>query len=145
MVLTNAQTTDLFQNAAQMGITEKKVVQLGNEGITTIANLVDFEKYTIKQVADSIRRLGGRIPDPTPNAEPGETIPTPPFVFRSKSQKGLLAACEIVRYYKTTGRGITTAKISWNTVIKNFEAQWKALKKRKKGYGPEITKITKAL
>ena len=76
MVLTNAQTTDLFQNAAQMGITEKKVVQLGNEGITTIANLVDFEKYTIKQVADSIRRLGGSIPDPTSNTAPRATIPT---------------------------------------------------------------------
>ena len=128
-----------------MGIPDKTVVQLGNEGIMKVDDLADFDKDTINQVADSLRRPGCRIPDPTPNAEPGATIPTPPFVFRSESQKGLLAACEIVRYYKTTGRGITTAKISRNTVIKNFEAQWKALKKRKKGYGPEIPKITKAI
>ena len=114
-----------------MGILDETVVQLGNEGITTLDNLVDFEKETIQQVADSIQRLGGRILYPTPNASPRATIPTPLFVFGEKSHKRLLAACDMVRYYETTGRAITTANISWNTVIKNFEAQWKALKERK--------------
>ena len=47
MVLTNAQTTDFFQNAAQMGIPDESVVQLGNEGITTVGDLADFDKDTI--------------------------------------------------------------------------------------------------
>ena len=121
------------------------VVQLGNEGITTIDNLVDFEKYIIQQVEDSLRRLGGRIPDPTPNAALGATIPTPPFVFGAKSQKQLLAACDIVKYYETTGQGITTSNISWDMVINNFEAQWKALKKLKKketSQTPPISSMT---
>ena len=81
-----------FQNAAQMVILDKTVVQLGNNGITIVDNLVDFDKDTIQQVADSLRRMGSRIPDPTPNASPMAMIPTPPFVFRENSQKGLLDA-----------------------------------------------------
>ena len=96
MFLTNAQTTALFQNSAQMGIPDETVVQLVNEGITTIEYLMDFYKDTIQQVTDSLRRPVGRIPDPTPNAAPGATIPTPPFVFGANSQKRLLAACDIV-------------------------------------------------
>ena len=69
--------------------------------------------------------------DPTPNAAPVETIPSAIFVFGEKYQKRLLAAYDILRYYETTGRGITTANISWNMVIKNFEAQRKVLKELK--------------
>ena len=93
---------------------------MGNEWITTIDDLVDFEKYIIQQVEDSLRRLEGRIPDPTPNAAFGETIPTPTFILRAKSQKQLLAARDIVQYYETTGQGNTTSNISWNMVIKKF-------------------------
>jgi hypothetical protein len=75
----------------------------------------------------------------------GATIPTPPFIFGAKSQKRLLAACDIVRYYEETGRPLTAANIQWNTVIKNFGEQWKALKDRKAGDSPEVPKITKAL
>ena len=107
--------------------------------------MVEFEIDTIQQDADSLRRPGNSILDPTPNKAPMETIPTPPFVFGAKSQKQLLTACNIVRYYETTGRSITTANISWNMVIKNFEAQWKALKEQKKGDDPDVPKITNAL
>ena len=44
-------------------------MQLGNEGITSVDDLVDFEKENIQQVADSIRRPAGRIPDPTPKVK----------------------------------------------------------------------------
>ena len=128
-----------------MVIPDETVVQLGNEGITTVDDLMDFDKDTIQQVAESLRRPGGRIPDPTPNSAPGAKIPTPPLVFGAKSQKQLLAACDIVRYYETTGRGITTDNISWNTVINNFETQWKVIKERKKGDKPDAPKSTKAL
>ena len=43
MILTNALKTALFDNATQMRITDEMVVQLGNEGITTVEDLVDFE------------------------------------------------------------------------------------------------------
>ena len=42
MVLPNAQTAAFFQNAAQMVISDETVVQLVNEGITTVDDVVDF-------------------------------------------------------------------------------------------------------
>ena len=128
-----------------MVILDKTVVQLGNEGITIVDDLVHFDKDTMQQVAFSLQRPGGRIPYPTPNSAPVATIPTPPFVIGAKSRKRLFATCDIVRYYETTERGITTANVSWNTAINIFEAQWKVLKERKKGDKPDVPKIIKAL
>jgi hypothetical protein len=80
-----------------MSIPNATVIQLQNEGIESVDDLIDFDKDTLQQVADNLRRPGGRIPHPTLGAAPGATIPTPPFVFGAKSQKRLLAACDIVR------------------------------------------------
>ena len=145
MVLTAGQTTAFFEQAAQMGMPRPTVIQLRDEGISTADDLIDFDKVTLQQVADNLRRPGGRIPDRTAGAARGATIPTPPFVFGAKSQKRLLAASDIVRYYETTGRPLTPNNLQWNTVIKNFAEQWKALKDRKDGDLPDVPKITKAL
>ena len=87
MVLTAAQTTQFFESNDQMGIPNATTIQLQNEGISIVDDLNDFDKDTLQQVADNLRRPGGRIPDPTPGAAPGATIPTTPFVFGAKSQK----------------------------------------------------------
>jgi hypothetical protein len=95
MVLTAAQTTAFFEGANQMGIPNATVVQLVNEGISEVDDLSEFDRDSLQQVADNLRRPGGRIPDPTAGAAPGATIPTPPFIFGAKSQQRLLAACDI--------------------------------------------------
>ena len=87
MVLTAAQTTAFFEQGDQMGIPHATVLQLWREGIDSVDDLSDFDKDTLQQVADNLRRPGGRIQDPTPGAVVGATIPTPPFVFGAKSQK----------------------------------------------------------
>ena len=84
MVLTNGQVTAFFEFHAQMGIPHATVIQLQAEGITSVDDLIDFDKDTLQQVADNLGRPGGRIPDPTPNAAAGTTIPTPPFRVWSK-------------------------------------------------------------
>ena len=145
MVLIIAQTTVFFEHEVQMGITHDTVIQIQAEGITNMDDLIDFNKDTLQQVADNLRRPGRRIPDPTSNAQPGALIPTPPFVFGAKSQKRLQAACNLVRYYDMTLRPIMTGNIAWDTVMKNFSIQWKALKDRKDGEAPEVPKIMKAL
>ena len=145
MVLTAAQTAAFFEDAAQMGIPHVTVLQLQLEGISTVDDLADFDKDSLQQLADNLRRPGGRVPDPNPNAAPGATIPTPPFVFGAKSQKRLLVACNLVRYYDTVGRPLSAANLQWNTVMKNFEIQWKALKDRKDAEEPDVPKISKAL
>ena len=121
------------------------MVQIQREGIQTVADLADFEKQELQQLADNLRKPGGRIPDPNPNAAPGATIPTPTFTYGVKSQKRLTVACDLVRFDQTVGRDLTAANIQWNQVMSNFEIQWKALKDRKDEDDPDVPTITKAL
>ena len=79
MVLTGNQTTAFFENTNQMALPRATVLQLQSEGILTVADLKDFDKDTLSQIAENLRRPGGRIPDPTPGTARGTTIPTPPF------------------------------------------------------------------
>ena len=59
MVLTTTQTTEFFENANQMAIPHTTVLQLRHESITSVADLVDFDKTSISQIADNLRRSGG--------------------------------------------------------------------------------------
>ena len=135
MVLTAAETTVFFENNDQMGIPHETMVQMQHEGIYSVPDLADFDKDSLQQLADNLRKPGGTIPDPNPNAAEGATIPTPAFTYGAKSQK---------RYYQSVGRDLTAANIQWNQVMSTFEIQWKALKERKDEDDPEVPKITKA-
>jgi hypothetical protein len=99
------------------------------KGINTVDDLAEFDKDTIVQIPSNLRR--------------------PPagqhFIFGAKSQKRLTVASEIVRYYDTVGRTLTPANLMWDTVIKRFEIQWKALKDKKDGDEPDTPKIAKGL
>ena len=50
------------------------MVQMQLEGIQSVAELADFEKDSLQQLADNLRKPGGRIIDPDPNAPAGATI-----------------------------------------------------------------------
>ena len=104
MVLTAAQTTAFFESPGQMGIPHATMVQMQHEGIQSIADLADFEKDSLQQLADNLRKPGGGIPDLDPNAPAGATIPMPAFTYGAKSQKRLTVACDLIRYYQTVGR-----------------------------------------
>ena len=145
MVLTAAQTTAFFESPDQMGIPHATMVQMQQEGIQSVADLADFEKQSLQQLADNLRKPGGRVPDPDPNAALGATIPMPAFTYGAKSQKRLTVACDLVRFYQTVGRDLTAANIQWNQVMSNLEIQWKALKDRKDEDDPDVPKITKDL
>jgi hypothetical protein len=145
VVFTQVQTTTFFEAADQMGIPQDTREQLEQEGIETASDLSDFDKDTLTQVAENLRRPGGRIPNSDPNAPAGATIAQPPFVFGAKSQKRLLAACNLVRYYEMIDRDLSTSNMCWEPVIKNCNQQWKALKDRKDDEAPEVPKISKTL
>ena len=104
MVLTAAQTTAFFEIPDQMGIPHATMVQMQQEGIQWVADLADFEKQSLQQLADNLRKPGERIADPDPNAPLGATIPTPAFTYGAKSQKRLTVACDLIRFYQTVGR-----------------------------------------
>ena len=64
-----------------MGIPHETMVQMQPEVIHSIADLADFDKDSLHQLADNLRKPRGRIPDPDPNAAEGATIPTPAFTY----------------------------------------------------------------
>ena len=88
MVLTAAQTTAFFQSPDQVGIPHATMVQMQQEGIQLVADLAEFEKDSLQQLADILMKPGGRIPDPDPNAPIGATIPMPAFTYGAKSRRG---------------------------------------------------------
>ena len=87
------------------------VIQLQVEGITGIHDLADFDKDTLQQLADNLRKPAGHVPDPNPAAAAGATIPTPSFVFGTKSQHCISVACEIVCCYNAVRPDITAANM----------------------------------
>jgi hypothetical protein len=87
MVFTAGQTTLFFEDAAQMGIPHATVLQLIEEGIDEVQGLAEFDQDNLTQVANNLRRPGGRIPNPDPAASAGATIAQPPFSFGAKAQK----------------------------------------------------------
>ena len=140
MVLTANQTTAFFENADQMALPRATVLHLQTEGILAVADLSDFDKDTLTQIAENLRRPGGRVPDPSPLAAVGATIPTPPFIFGAKSQMRLKVACDLVKYYNTTGRPLTATNIQWDPVMSRFKELWNALKIRRKADDPVTPK-----
>ena len=139
------QTTAFFEDADQMAMPVVTRARLQQEGIVAVNDLINFDKDALNQVADNLRCPGGRAPNTDPNVPAGATMPTPPFVFGAKSQKRLLAACEMVRYHDTVDGQLSVGMIRWDPVIRNFNEQWSALLERKKIDDMEVPKILKTL
>ena len=128
-----------------MAIPNATRVQLATEGLATVEDLLDFDEASLKLLGDNLRRPGGMIANPAPNAAPGAMIPVPPFVFGAKSQLRLKGAMHIAKYYDAVGRPVTPAMMMWNPIIKTFMDHWQELEDRKDGDVPDVPKITKAL
>ena len=94
-----------------------------------VDDISEFNKETIGQIAYNLR-----LP-------PSDA----PFVFGAKSQKRLIVACEIVRYYEKIENSSTDADTQWTTVMKNFDIQWKYIMDKKIKDDPETPKISKSL
>ena len=84
MVLTVAQMTTFFEHADQMGIPHATVIQLCAEGIEAVADLADFDKESLQQLAVNLRHPGGHVPDPNPGAlHPSCLVPSHKSVLPS--------------------------------------------------------------
>ena len=55
MVFTAVQRTAFFENNNQMGIPHASVMQLQDEGIISPDDLMDFDRDTIKQIAEMLK------------------------------------------------------------------------------------------
>ena len=125
-----------------MGILAAARLRLQQEGISNIDDLAKFCPDDIKQLAETLRKPGGRVADPNDGEA---TIPTPPFQFGARSIKRLTEACHLVRFYETTGRNITAATMQCQPVCHYFAAQWKSLEEKRRAPKSEVPKSTKEL
>ena len=145
MVITAAQNQAFFIDGDQMALNQQTFQRLVHEGIQVINDLVDFDEDSLKQVAENLRRPAGRMADPTPGAVVGATIPIPPFAFGAKSHTRMVAATELLKFYRTIGRNLDAPGMRWDQVMRNFNEQWKAIKEAKKETPPDVPTISKAL
>ena len=81
MPLTAAQSATFYEQDNQMGIQNDIVVQLQQEGITTVDDLSNLGKGTMEQIAANIWRPAGRIPYSNSTTTASVTIPDLSFVF----------------------------------------------------------------
>ena len=77
MVLTAAQTTAFFRNEDQMGIPQETFPRLASEGIVSVADLADFNKHSIKRLAENVNKAG--------------------LVFGAKCEQRLVVASNLVK------------------------------------------------
>ena len=74
----------------------------------------------IEQIATNIHHPSVRIADSNLRYALGTMIPTPTFIFGSKSQKRLVVSAEMIRYYEKFYRPTPAANIQCNPVMKKF-------------------------
>ena len=143
MVLTAANTTAFFENANQMGLSNRtRVDSLQAEGISEVIDMAEWEDDDWDQWYENCKRPP-RIQDPA--GQPGTLINQVPFAVPVKSLKRLKVMSELVRYYVATDRALTPANIKWNDVGKNFEIQRKALDTKSKEDTPTVPKMTQKM
>ena len=128
----------------QMAIPQETVAQLPQEGLDISDDLLDFGEDEIKALATSLMKPHDRIQNPDPGAAPGDMIPRPPYVFNAKSQKRLLAAHHLFKFYGEIGRDMDATAVTYSTVIRDFDLQWKGLCDREADT-IEVPKLTKNL
>jgi len=140
MVLTGPQTTAFYTDAAQMALSARTRGYLQGEGITSVDDLAEFtEKDCWKQILENCK-YPPRIPDP---ANPGAMIQQESFRISAKSIMRLKVAAIAVEYYAATDRPLTAGAVVWNSRLKNFQTQWKAIMDLKEKDPQDCPLITK--
>ena len=145
MVLTAAQTTNIFENAGNLAIQHDTRVKLQEEGLQTVDDLVNFDDETMKQVAHNLRYHNDRVPDPNPGAAAGATILRGPYQLGAISMRRIKEAGQYVQYLMDTGRERTAANMRYNPVIKHFALQWKALEQKRDDDKPSEPKPSRSV
>eukprot|EP00956_Cyclotella_meneghiniana_P021457 scaffold39175_cov83-Cyclotella_meneghiniana.AAC.1 len=63
----------------------------------------------------------------------GNLVNQAAFHIGAKSLHRLKVAAIAIEYYAATNRALTAQAMQWDTTLKNFEVQWKAIKDAKDG------------
>lgn len=136
MVFTNNQRVAFFEDADQCGLSNRTRLKLVAEGITNVEDMTEFEDEDWDNFAYTCKR-----PPQVADAN-GALVNVAPYELPVMSLRRLKVASELIRFYTDTGRTLSAANLMWNTVGKNFEVQWKALKTAAKKDSNDVPKLT---
>ena len=139
MVFTAGQQTSFFENAAQMGLSNRTRLQLQTEGIVDVADLAEWKSDEWDAFASNCRSPP-RIPDP---ANAANLIHQQAFAVPVRSLQRLKIASGLVRHYRDTARPLSAANMQWNTQCENFHVQRKAMDDAMKKDAPSVPKLKK--
>eukprot|EP00957_Ditylum_brightwellii_P204172 15338009-Ditylum_brightwellii.AAC.1 len=141
--LNKTQTNAFFTSSKQTEIAKEMLVQLGKEGIKVVKDLAEFSKEIWKQVAENLKHPGGRMKNPDRETNQSHaTVPQTLYLFGARTQKRLLKASELTRYYKMVSCCLRVLNTVYKTVIKSFTNQRTGLKDCKRQMQSVVLKIT---
>ena len=120
-----AQTTTFFEHANQMGIPHTTVMQLHAEGIETVVDLVDFNKDSLQQLADNLRRPGECVPDPNGNRKTdrslvGSKVPMDPYDAKA-SVENLWSANKFCASMRRGSKSVSDKKLGMTAILQFFK------------------------
>ena len=128
MVFTAAQQTSFYEDADQMGLSNRTRVHLRDEGIDHPEDLSEFTK---KETWDQIIKNCKRPPQIADPNDAGQFINQQPFQLPAKSLMWLKVATKIALYYSNTARPMTTGNMAW-VRLNNFQLEVDTILDRKK-------------
>ena len=127
MPLTGAQITAFFENADQMGLSNRTRVYLQGQGIDSPDDLADFVK---KSAWDQLLENCKRPPQIQNNAVPPVLVNDAAYQFPAKSLLRMKVAALAVQYYSRTGRALTAQSIMWSR-LSNFQIEYDSIQETK--------------
>eukprot|EP00957_Ditylum_brightwellii_P059496 4517197-Ditylum_brightwellii.AAC.1 len=87
-----------------MEVAKEVLVQMGKEGIKELEDLVELSKEIWKQVVENLKRPGDQMKNPDRVTNQSHvTFPQTLYLFWARTQKRILEASELMRYYKIVG------------------------------------------
>ena len=124
MPITSHMINSFFQDADQMGLSDRTQAQLEGEGITDLDDLANFyNKEAWAQIVENCKRPR-KIADPI-NAN--QLVAQEPFQLKVKSLMRLKVAAKAVKYYNSIDCPLTANIMVWDKRLKNFKMEWESL------------------
>ena len=143
MTLFDAAALDVFfEDAGNMGLSNRTCLQLAHEGIADPEDFKEFDEDGLDAVFSNLYKPP-KIPATGAAAiAAGRLREIQAYEVSAKSKMRLKGAMLIVKFYDDVGRPLDPNNMAW-PVIKRFLEQWKALMERKRaeiGTPPKLTK-----
>ena len=136
-----ADITTFMEALTHLGLKNRTVQQLREEGITSPNDLLDFDDDSIDVLVTNLRKPAKK----TVGVGAAATLTeVEPFTISAKSVHRLKVAVKVAKYYVDTGRPMDVDNMAWIR-MRSFEIQFKALEERKKADKSEPPKLTKGL